>query len=725
MNNYRYLALILFFPLSLIAEADLETIRKKAEQGDPEAVYEWAEALYWGRGGKHDLAQAGDFALVGALKKNPLAQYRYAIQQLLGQGVAQDVKAGFEQLHASVPGLQKLAKQNNADALFKLGKLYQLGLINSNHFNPDDRRALESFRAAAAQGHAKAAFLAGQMFRLGLGTDKDVVQARELLKTSAAAGSIEAAFQLWNMHYSAGGEVVSETNALIHLKQAAKAGLREAEYLYGNTVGEGRLGLKPDKKAALPWVRKAANQGHAQAQFLLGLLYAVGGKEAGLKLDSKEAFYWLTLASRAEDAKTAKNASARLVSVKKELEPLEQLDQLTRVGEFKPKLSLTTFNTTLGLENASTAISQSLRLDNLTFVAQGGNPDAMFSLGMFHLDQREPQPALEWLKKAAEKKHAEAIEALGEEYINGSFGEPDFEEGAKWLKQAAHQGSLPAQTRLGSLALAGKLTGTKPAGAIRWFRPAAEKGYAEAQTRLGGLLWEGDVVKQDLKNGMMWMRKAADQRYAFAEASLATMHAQGLLGDEPNFKESSKWARRGAMQGDALAQRTLGFLYLEGKGVLEAKLPKRLDHKRLAYKWLTLAKRGGVQGLDPALNVLSKELQASDINNALAEARQFVPVVLYDPNNTGQTATQADLKTILKNAAAGQAQAQLDLARLCAEGDGVEQSPVEAYKWFTLAFNQGIEEALTERSKLIKAHGMGLDDIIAAKKLVRAFKPNK
>ena len=89
------------------------------------------------------------------------------------------------------------------------------------------------------------------------------------------------------------------------------------------------------------------------------------------------------------------------------------------------------------------------------------------------------------------------------------------------------------------------------------------------------MLWQEDVVKQDLKNGMMWMRKAADQRYAFAEASLSTMHAQGLLGDEPDFKESAKWARRGAMQGDALAQRTLGLLYLEGKGVLEAKLPKR------------------------------------------------------------------------------------------------------------------------------------------------------
>ena len=150
---------------------------------------------------------------------------------MLGQGVEQDVKAGFDQLHASVPGLQKLAEQNNADAHFKLGKLYQLGLINSNNFNPDYQRALESFRAAAAQGHAKAAFLAGQMFRLGLGTEKDVVKARELLKTSAAAGSVGAAFQLFDMHYSAGGEVVSETNALVYLKQAAEAGLREAEYL--------------------------------------------------------------------------------------------------------------------------------------------------------------------------------------------------------------------------------------------------------------------------------------------------------------------------------------------------------------------------------------------------------------------------------------------------------------------------------------------------------------
>ena len=139
------------------------------------------------------------------------------------------------------------------------------------------------------------------MFRLGLGTEKDVVQARELLKTSAAAGSVAAAFQLFDLHYSAGGEVVSETNALVYLKQAAEAGLREAEYLYGNTVGEGRLGLKPDQKAA----RAVGAQGRLSrpspcAILLLGLLYAAGGKGSRAQPDLGEAFYWLTLASRAE-----------------------------------------------------------------------------------------------------------------------------------------------------------------------------------------------------------------------------------------------------------------------------------------------------------------------------------------------------------------------------------------------------------------------------------------
>ena len=226
---------------------------------------------------------------MGALKKNPLAQYRYAIQQLLGQGVEQDVKAGFEQLHASVPGLQKLAEQNNADAHFKLGKLYQLGLINSNNFNPmiSGRWKVSAPPLLKAMSRPP---LAGQMFRLGLGTEKDVVQARELLKTSAAAGSVAAAFQLFDMHYSAGGEVVSETNALVYLKQAAEAGLREAGYLYGNTVGEGRLGLKPDQKPRCRGCARPPTKAKPVRNFYWACCIPPAARKQGLNWISRKPF---------------------------------------------------------------------------------------------------------------------------------------------------------------------------------------------------------------------------------------------------------------------------------------------------------------------------------------------------------------------------------------------------------------------------------------------------
>jgi len=53
----------------------------------------------------------------------------------------------------------------------------------------------------------------------------------------------------------------------------------------------------------------------------------------------------------------------------------------------------------------------------------------------------------------------------------------------------------------------------------------------------------------------------------------------------------------------------------------------------------------------------------------------------------------------------------------------VKADLVESYMWYTLAFNQGLEEALLARSKMMKAQGMGLDDIILAKRKVRNFKP--
>ena len=196
---------------------------------------------------------------------------------------------------------------------------------------------------------------------------------------------------------------------------------------------------------------------------------------------------------------------------------------------------------------------------------------------------------------------------------------------------ASEKGSVEAMVVLGGMALKGNLPRSDPIQAVDWFRNAAEKGHAEAQTRLGMILYEGGGVKQNVKGGMEWMHKAASQHYPVAEGSLAIMYAEGLNG-MPDYDKATKWARRGALQGDHLAQRTLGFLYLEGKGVEPSKLSKREDHKRLAFKWLTLAKKGGVKDLEPALKLLSEQLGAQEIRRAIEGTEKFRPEVRYNPN---------------------------------------------------------------------------------------------
>jgi TPR repeat protein len=61
---------------------------------------------------------------------------------------------------------------------------------------------------------------------------------------------------------------------------------------------------------------------------------------------------------------------------------------------------------------------------------------------------QDPDEAVEWYRKAAEKGNAEAQYNLGEMYRVGRILPKDSAEAARWLKQAADQNHLEAQVRL-------------------------------------------------------------------------------------------------------------------------------------------------------------------------------------------------------------------------------------------------------------------------------------
>jgi uncharacterized protein len=77
------------------------------------------------------------------------------------------------------------------------------------------------------------------------------------------------------------------------LKKAAEQGDADAQYNLGLGYAKG-IGVEQDYTEAAKWSRKAAEQGHAGGQNSLGICYVIG---QGVIQDYVEAYKWFLLAS--------------------------------------------------------------------------------------------------------------------------------------------------------------------------------------------------------------------------------------------------------------------------------------------------------------------------------------------------------------------------------------------------------------------------------------------
>ncbi|MYF18057.1 MAG: hypothetical protein F4215_11960, partial [Gemmatimonadetes bacterium] len=87
--------------------------------------------------------------------------------------------------------------------------------------------------------------------------------------------------------------------ALKELRPLAEQGHAEAQYLLGYMYYKGR-GVGQDGEATVKWLRKAAEQGDVKAQYLLGYMYYKG---QSIGQDSEEAQKWLRKAAEQGHAK--------------------------------------------------------------------------------------------------------------------------------------------------------------------------------------------------------------------------------------------------------------------------------------------------------------------------------------------------------------------------------------------------------------------------------------
>lgn len=229
-----------------------------------------------------------------------------------------------------------------------------------------------------------------------------------------------------------------------------------------------------DSAEALKWLRRAAEEGHLQAQTDLGGLYYEGGR--GVKQDGKEALKWFTMAAD-QGSKEA----------------LVYMGLIHRRGLGVPRDEL----------KARAYWKEA---------AEAGIAEAQYYMGAFTTATGDLNAAkqAEWLRKAVQSGNpavaAKAASSLGYIYALGKGGgiRRDMKESARWYAIAARGGDMRAQLVYGIMLLQGEDVPKDAENGMRYIRLAAGQDYPQAIELLIDLLRNGPEAEKNESEASAW-----------------------------------------------------------------------------------------------------------------------------------------------------------------------------------------------------------------------------
>ena len=248
-----------------------------------------------------------------------------------------------------------------------------------------------------------------------------------------------------------------EQLSISELTKQANAGDPVAENELGVRYRLGN-GVEKDPSKAIPWFRKAAQQGFAKAYFNLGDAYYNGD---GVSVDDVTSCVWFMLAADAGDPR-GQQAIAR---TRKKVPPEGMV--------------------------ACEVLTASAYL-------QG------------ELTNWDPIRAAHWFTKAAEAGNGLACERLAYLYDRGLGVQQDKQKSINWLKRSADTGYPPALFELGMAYEAGTAVPKNLDIASALYERAARTGQPDALLALGSLYAEGRGVKVNRQEAFMFYTLAAD-----------------------------------------------------------------------------------------------------------------------------------------------------------------------------------------------------------------------
>jgi|GEM_PF-358066 len=460
---------------------------------------------------------------------------------------------------------------------------------------------------------------------------------------------------------------------------------------------------KQDYIQAVKWYRKAAEQKHGYAMFILGKMYESG---RGVGLSNVEAANWYRKAAEQgyQDAfyslahlyessgNGEKDIAEAIIWYRRAAEQGDAfaqmyLGQKYRIGQGVP----------LGWgvpQDSAEALKWYRR------AADQGDWVALSNLGsMYERGDGTPRDyveAIKWYNKAADEGDGCSLINVGSMYYNGTGVQQSYAEAAKWYRKAVRHGCDSAMAPLRRMYQQGLITPEDNAEAswlarngpveippeakaaemrgdyveaAKWYRQAAEQGHGYAQLTLGEMYYRGEGVRQDFAEAAKWIRRAADQGIDSARTILGGMYYRGQ-GIPQSHEEAAKWMRRAADRLYPEAMFNLGVMYHEGTGVPQDDIK--------AIHWTRKAADYGFSSAEQNLGTV-------EIYGNTSTA-----ITPRDAENVNSsTDKQNSIGELTKRAEDGDAVAQLKLGDIYRKGIGVTQNFSEAVRWYRKAADQG------------------------------------
>jgi len=327
-------------------EAAAKWFGRAAKSGNAAAQANLATMYLKGHGVEQNYKSAIKWYTLAAEQEFVDAEFALGWMYIYGKDVPQDKAAG-------VKWLTLAANHGSSEAQTTLGVTYRIGEAVTQNYDS----ALKWLQLAAEQGSASAQYYLGDMYIYGQGVPRDFTRAL-MWWTISAANDYELAIddmgffdgrlslaekkiaeqlaKKWIEEHPfrttatveakvpapSDAEVPNEdvnlsqediekgldallkedfSTALYIFKLPAEQGHAQAQYFLGMTYSKAKH-IPKRRKLAFKWFTRAAEQGNSAAQSILGVLYARG---RGVPKDRNQAHKWLLIADRlgAKDAK--------------------------------------------------------------------------------------------------------------------------------------------------------------------------------------------------------------------------------------------------------------------------------------------------------------------------------------------------------------------------------------------------------------------------------------